>query len=485
MVTTTPPQVQAPLLEPLSRSSSARDRGRHDARRELLQKYEARLAENPALSRHVVSFQANKRRPFYRWLPYKEAFSSALVRYCLDACEHTPTRSVLDPFAGVGTVLTTACSLGWNATGIELMPVGIQATWARQIALEADPGTVRAAADYVLSSMHSSGATLPFPHLRITQRAFPPETERAISRYLSAVESLPDGQLRFLLRFACLAILEEVSFTRKDGQYLRWDARSGRELRSFFNKGRIRPFGEAVERKLAEIVEDISHFRGHGRRGALTVIEDSCLHQLPRLEPSSVGVVLTSPPYCNRYDYTRTYALELAFLGYTEEGVRRLRQELLSATVENKSKRESLAAFYSALGRSQFFSEVAARSEGQAALQEVLYTLRQARTAGQLNNGNIPNLVENYFFEMNLVIAEIARVLAPGGRVFMVNDNVRYHGEEVPVDLILSDLAEGAGLDVEAIWVLPRGKGNSSQQMGTFGRTELRKCVYVWRKSLS
>ena len=62
----------------------------------------------------------------------------------------------------------------------------------------------------------------------------------------------------------------------------------------------------------------------------------------------------------------------------------------------------------------------------------------------------------------------------------MVNDNVQYHGEEVPVDLILSDLAEQCGFRTEAIWTLPRGKGNASQQMGRFGRRELRKCVYWW-----
>ena len=50
---------------------------------------------------------------------------------------------------------------------------------------------------------------------------------------------------------------------------------------------------------------------------------------------------------------------------------------------------------------------------------------------------------------MNLVIHELARVLAPSGRIVMVNDNVRYHGEEIPVDLILSDFAEKAGLSVE------------------------------------
>ena len=64
----------------------------------------------------------------------------------------------------------------------------------------------------------------------------------------------------------------------------------------------------------------------------------------------------------------------------------------------------------------------------------------------------------------------------------MVNDNVQYGGEEVPVDLILSDMAADAGFETECIWVLPRGKGNSSQQMGAHGRNELRKCVYLWRR---
>ncbi|HEY2951311.1 MAG TPA: hypothetical protein VGK40_01945, partial [Verrucomicrobiae bacterium] len=57
----------------------------------------------------------------------------------------------------------------------------------------------------------------------------------------------------------------------------------------------------------------------------------------------------------------------------------------------------------------------------------------------------------------------------------------RYDGANISVDLLLSRIAEEAGFEVERIWVLPTGKGNSSQQMGEFGREELRKCIYVWR----
>jgi len=98
------------------------------------------------------------------------------------------------------------------------------------------------------------------------------------------------------------------------------------------------------------------------------------------------------------------------------------------------------------------------------------------------NNSNIVRMVKNYFFEMCLVIFEMFRVIKKDGIVYMVNDNVRYAGETIPVDLILSDFAEAAGFNVDKIWILGNGKGNSSQQMGNHGREELRKCLYVWRK---
>jgi len=65
----------------------------------------------------------------------------------------------------------------------------------------------------------------------------------------------------------------------------------------------------------------------------------------------------------------------------------------------------------------------------------------------------------------------------------MVNDNVRYAGASISVDMILSSIAESLGFYIENILILPDDKGNSSQQMGKHGREPLRKCVYVWRKT--
>ena len=75
-----------------------------------------------SLTRQIVSFQANKKVPFYRWFKYKEAFSSALVKHLLTTYD-IPISSILDPFAGAGTTLFASSKLGYNADGIELLPV--------------------------------------------------------------------------------------------------------------------------------------------------------------------------------------------------------------------------------------------------------------------------------------------------------------------------------------------------------------------------
>jgi len=462
-------------------------RSRADSARDALhRRYADKLVVNPSMSRAVVSFQGNKELPFYRWFKFKEAFSATFVELVLDMFQPSgvSTPTMLDPFAGAGTALTTAADAGWQATGIELLPVGVAATRARLISRHVNPDSFASA----LQRLHSfpldetTAGEYRFPHLRITRKAFPSETEDALSAYHGFLGTIEDENVRHLFWFACLSALEDASYTRKDGQYLRWDARSGKSLGSRFRKPRIHPLKLVILHRLSAMLSDIAGHNGDSISGQVQVIAGSCLEELPRIPSACFDLVVTSPPYCNRYDYTRTYALELAYMGYGDADVKQLRQALLSATVENKSKRERLGHSYELMERTGWYSTAVRHLESQSALHEFLSFLREAQDRGALNNSNIPTMVANYFFELNIVIHELARILRTGGRTVMVNDNVQYHGEELPVDLILSDLATKAGLSVEAIWVLPKGKGNSSQQMGRHGRNELRKCVYIWTK---
>ena len=440
------------------------------------------LGVDTSLSRVLVSFQASKNQSTYRWFKYKEAFSAALVETLL-ANHAQPQGRVLDPFSGSGTALFAASIAGYDADGIELLPIGREITSARLI-LEhaftlADFGVLERWIEEKPWQKTTLRAAL--NELRITQGAYPPETLAGIESFMAAWLG-ENARVQSVLRFALLCVLESVSYTRKDGQYLRWDFRSNRRVGARpFNKGAILNFDEAITTKLREIISDArgqsfsSLFENQAQlQGEVRVWSDSCLTKLPQLATDDYDAIMTSPPYCNRYDYTRTYALELALLGISGEELVQMRQEMLSCTVENRAK--DLSGFNPA------WKNALEAADDCALLQAVLGYLDDQKTRGLLNNSGIARMVRGYFYEMACVIFECARVLKPGAPLLMVNDNVRYAGASISVDLILSFLAEKLGFEVEKILVLPGNKGNSSQQMGEHGREALRKCVYVWRK---
>jgi len=465
------------------------------ARTNLHDKFRGRLVTNEKLDRTLVSFQANRKLPCYRWLKYKEGFSAQFIEYVIEELALSPG-ILLDPFAGTGAALFAARRLGWDTIGIELLPVGFLAIEARVAAESVNPRSlqqeVNKAVEMTWEDFYSPEWRL--QHVPITRGAFSERTERAIAGYRAYCSRMANVHLRTLFDLACVSVLESVSYTRKDGQYLRWDYRAKKDrVTTRFDKGPILDFESAIIQKLRQICDDILRKKNDGSKGLfgevrrkpgyLDLRRGSCLNTLPVLPDDSVDLVITSPPYCNRYDYTRTYALELVYLGASADDIKALRQSLLSCTVENRTKREQLRTFYASRNEENAFADCLGVFEGQAALHEALGILEAYGLADKLNNSNIPNMVRNYFLEMTFVIRELARVVRPSGTVVMVNDNVRYAGEEIPVDLILSSVAESFRLETQRIWTLARGKGNSSQQMGAHGRSELRKCVYVWRKS--
>ncbi len=460
--------------------------------KELNKKLECRffnkLIVNNDLKRALVSFQANKKIPGYRWYKFKEGYSSALVDYALKKLD-IKNGKVLDPFAGSGVSLFVSAEQGLDSVGVELLPIGAEIIEVRKIIFESanHNGLLEFLQNWIDKrpwEKEKNGRKL--NHLKITDGAFPQKTEKLLGKFLNALDKVENKKYRRILRFTLLCVLEEISFTRKDGQYLRWDHRSGRgNGKNKFDKGEIKEFNQAIISKIKDIIADLKGGNTlfdlvkepKGDIGDIKVLRGSCLSILPDLASNEFDFLMTSPPYCNRYDYTRTYALELALLDVDEVKVRDLRQTLMSCTVENREK-ENLDQFFTL----DTLRRATKAFENQKELQAIIQYLEEKRNNKELNNPGIVRMVKNYFYEISLIIFESARLLKRGAPFVMVNDNVRYAGANIPVDLILSDIAQSAGFNVEKIWVLPTGKGNSSQQMGIHGREELRKCVYVWRK---
>lgn len=465
------------------------------ARIALEERYGHLLEETDEFNRQLVSFQANRTETLHSWFKYREGFSADLVEILMNRFGIGPGDTVLDPFAGSGTTLLVAEMLGIHGIGIELLPHCHLAWKAKSRAFDYNLSELRAIRQMAQDTIPPATSER-FPHLTITESAFPEQTERELAAYTCWVETLNASEdAKALCRLILTSILEQVSYTRKDGQYLRWDARAqkiiernqsrvaaGKRPVQGIHKGKLPSVKDAFAEALNKIIFDVMELqREPPLPSQQRLVAGNTLYVLPEMEADQFAAVITSPPYANRYDYTRTYALELAYLGVGEE-IFSLRQRQLSCTVENKAKLNELEIWYRSIGQHGRYKDIVGVIQSNQALAEVNAALRIRNERGEINNEGVLTMVAQYFAELAFVFAELYRVCHGGAHVAFVNDNVRYAGEIIPVDLISTNLAEQIGFEPVRVYVLPQRKGNSSQQMKRYGRAALRKSITVWRK---
>jgi len=308
----------------------------------LFDRFSSLIQKRDSLGRNLVGARQEITAPF-GWFRYKEAFSRDLVTDLLNELD-VKEGCLLDPFAGVGTACFAAAEAGLSATAVEIMPLGVEIMETRRDATLYARDLTSSVLSWWADNQpwEESGEVISFPHLNLTSGQFSEEVERKIGRFLYNISSIRDETTRRVLRLALMDSLEPVSFALRDGQYLRKNAHlitRGGKLRKT-----IAPFSEMLVKRLRRMAFDLVNVNEltASSWSRITILNESSLDLLANpssdLPGAPFSAVITSPPYLNRYDYTRNYALELALLGLSEFDVLGLRQRLLTCTVENREK---------------------------------------------------------------------------------------------------------------------------------------------------
>lgn len=413
----------------------------------LEEKYAPFLKKKLDFSR-FVTFVPDKKTGIYSWFKYKEAFSRRLVWEIIDFWGLNEKSIVFDLFAGCGTTLMACKERGISSIGIDILPVSV---FVSKVKLK-DWNNIEALSDAVASLM-SLPFTKPkteFPDVSIIDKAFPQKIKDWILFYKEAILTFEES-IRDFLFLGLLSVLEEVSDTRKDGQFLR------------LVEKRIPSITEILHRKLLSMISDIrnvdSELFPYKKADATIIQGDATKSCLPEKYIGKIDGIITSPPYLNRYDYSRTYALELCTLWINSfKDMREIRNNLLRSHIESPV--------------------LEGRNIDIPTIQEILNNLSQK----EINNNRIPIMIRGYFEDMNLCIQNMSKYLRTGGRVALVVANARFEGELIPTDLILSEIASQYNLVTTEIWIT-RFKGNSSQQMAKYGRIPVRESILFWSKS--
>ena len=471
-----------------------------EARSALEEKYWPITEVTDRFNRQSVSYQLSKNDCLHRWLKYKEGFSADLVRSLLAEFHLQKGQVVADPFMGSGTTALVSMLNGYDTLGFDILPMSKVAIRAKTLIYDYDLCELQRLSEEISSLDVPTDYSKRTPEVNITKDGYPTATSKELAFYKEHFSKADYSEkAKVLLELCTLNSLERISYSAKDGQYLRWDWRcpkiiaasearikSGRKpFVVKLDKGELPSLKQALLDELKLVIEDIKYLQRYNRKtfdAKCRFIEGSALFELPKIKDGLISAVISSPPYCNRYDYTRTYAMELAYLGVTEGGFRLLRQNLLSCTVENKPKTDLLKEYYQGIGRPETYQRVMSIVGGNVVLQEINYALKLRKDNGEINNKGVLTMVNGYFTELAFLFAELYRTCKTGAYVAFVNDNVRYAGEVIPVDYLTTNLAEQIGFTPLKIYTLRQQKGNSSQQMKRYGRDALRKSITIWQK---
>jgi hypothetical protein len=200
-------------------------------------------------------------------------------------------------------------------------------------------------------------------------------------------------------------------------------------------------------------------------RGVRSTVHHADARQLLRVLPEcSIDAVITSPPYPNEKDYTRTTRLESVLLGFirSKQDLRALKQDLVRSNTRGvfKNDRDDLLVV------------------DHDDIQDIAEAIEERRIALGKTSGFerlYARVTKLYFGGMARHLSDLRAVLKPGAQLaYVVGDQASYLRVMIRTGQLLADIAESLGYEVTGIDLF-------RTRLATATREQLREEVVLLR----
>jgi site-specific DNA-methyltransferase (cytosine-N4-specific) len=204
----------------------------------------------------------------------------------------------MDPFCGGGTTLAEAQRRGHQTLGVDLNPIACLIARVKTAPLPT--GALESAAAVLRQVDQKREVDIPvIPNLG---HWFKPTIQQALTRLTQAIDGAPEEHRDFL-RLAASSIIVRVSNQESDTRYAAIDKNIGAlDVREAFRRASEKLFDALSARDYPLI--------------PATIIEGNLLQLDLAAFEQRVGLIVTSPPYPNAYEYWLYHKYRMWWLGH-------------------------------------------------------------------------------------------------------------------------------------------------------------------------
>ncbi len=417
---------------------------------------------------------ANKLDPLDRaahdWYRFVLSYPPHLVRRYLDEFGLQSADIVLDPFCGTGTTLVEAKKLGIRGVGLEINPFAHFASTAKldwRVDAAALKTAANAIAEKVLRKLRRQGIHDDTFFVRNADGLILRGLDEATTKLILAnsISPLPLHKTLVLLNalreiahepyypHARLALANALVYKISNLHF-------GPEV----GVGKPKPDVAVVVAWLNEVQKisaDLS-LLGDLKRTASQVFNADARRIGEYVKPGTISAVITSPPYPNEKDYTRTTRLESVLLGFisSKEELRSLKKGFVRSNTRGVYKEDDddrWVAGHPEINRIAEAIEARRIELGKTSGFERMYA----------------RVTKLYFGGMARHLAELRPLLKPGAQLaYVVGDQASYLRVMIRTGELLADIAQSLGYRLKRIDLF-------RTRLATASREQLREEVVV------